>query len=493
MPAARHPGGRHRPFLIARGVAMRHALNRSLIGLLLSLCLSMSVALLASGPAHAADMVACDPDGTTSADRDMAAQLNGQLTGGMRGAMTDYRVSCARVIIATVKSRGLPVRAAQIAITTTIVESTIRNLTYGADDSVGLFQQRPSQGWGTVEQILDPVYATNKFLSKMLQFDWKNDPIGQICQQVQVSAYPDAYSKVVGDGVAIANAVWSMSDPVELPGNSVTGDSYADLLAVDSSGKMMLYSNNFVRDDGQPYTGGTPREVAHGWPSSTRIIPADVTGDGYTDLLAVDSSGKMMLYSNNIVRDDGQPYTGSSPREVGHGWPSTTRIIPADVTGDGYTDLLAVDSSGKMMLYSNNIVRDDGQPFTGGTPREVGHAWSSSTRILPADVTGDGYTDLLAVDSSGKMMLYSNNIVRDDGQPFTGSSPREVAHGWPSSTRIIPADVTGDGFADLLAVDSSGKMMLYSNNIVRDDGQPYTGSSPREVGHAWGVFPRILA
>ncbi|MDP4512162.1 FG-GAP repeat domain-containing protein, partial [Nonomuraea turcica] len=114
----------------------------------------------------------------------------------------------------------------------------------------------------------------------------------------------------------------------------------------------------------------------------TRIIPADVTGDGFTDLLAVDAAGKMLLYSNNFVRDDGQPYTGGAPREVGHGWSSSTRIIPADVTGDGFTDLLAVDAGGKMLLYSNNFVRDDGQPYTGGTPREVGHGWAGSTRIL---------------------------------------------------------------------------------------------------------------
>ncbi|MGP3966070.1 hypothetical protein ACTWPT_60065, partial [Nonomuraea sp. 3N208] len=238
---------------------MRHALIRSLTGLLLSLCVSVPIALMSSAPAHAADTVPCDRNGTTSADASMATQLNGQLPGNMRGSMTAYRVSCARVIIATVKSRGLPVRAAQIAITTTIVESTIRNLTYGADDSVGLFQQRPSQGWGTVEQILNPVYATNKFLSKMLQFDWRNDPIGQICQQVQVSAFPGRYFDATADGVAIANAVWSMSEPAELPGNSVTGDSYTDLLAVDAAGKMLLYSNNFVRDDGQPFTGGAPR------------------------------------------------------------------------------------------------------------------------------------------------------------------------------------------------------------------------------------------
>ncbi|MGR6918755.1 FG-GAP repeat domain-containing protein [[Actinomadura] parvosata] len=472
---------------------MRHAPLRALTGLLLFVCLSVPTVVMTSASAYAADTVACDKNGTTSADAAMATQLNRQLTGTMQDAMTAYQVSCARVIIATVKSRGLPLRAAQIAITTTIVESGIRNLTYGADDSVGLFQQRPSQGWGTVEQILDPVYATNKFLSKMLRFDWRNDPIGEVCQDVQVSALPGRYFEETANGMAVANAVWSMSEPAELPGNSVTGDSYADLLAVDSTGKMMLYPNNFARDNGQPYTGGIPREVGHGWATSTRIIPTDVTGDGFTDLLAIDSTGKMTLYPNNFARDNGQPYTGGTPREVGHGWSTSTRIIPADVTGDGFTDLLAIDSTGKMTLYPNNFARDNGQPYTGGTPREVGHGWSTSTRIIPADVTGDGFTDLLAIDSTGKMTLYPNNFARDNGQPYTGGTPREVGHGWSTSTRIIPADVTGDGFTDLLAVDSTGKMTLYPNNFARDNGQPYTGGTPREVGHGWSTSTRILA
>ncbi|MGR6918756.1 FG-GAP-like repeat-containing protein [[Actinomadura] parvosata] len=297
-------------------------------------------------------------------------------------------------------------------------------------------------------------------------------------------------SRSSGDIVGYSSPVGVDSEP--MIGNSVTGDSYADLLAVDSTGKMTLYPNNFARDNGQPYTGGTPREVGHGWATSTRIIPADVTGDGFTDLLAIDSTGKMTLYPNNFARDNGQPYTGGTPREVGHGWNTSTRIIPADVTGDGFTDLLAIDSTGKMTLYPNNFARDNGQPYTGGTPREVGHGWSTSTRIIPADVTGDGFTDLLAIDSTGKMTLYPNNFARDNGQPYTGGTPREVGHGWSTSTRIIPADVTGDGFTDLLAIDSTGKMTLYPNNFARDNGQPYTGGTPREVGHGWATSTRIL-
>ncbi|MEU7861441.1 CHAP domain-containing protein, partial [Nonomuraea sp. NPDC049141] len=171
-----------------------------------------------------------------------------------------------------------------------------------------------------------------------ITFDWGNDgSIGHV--GIVTSATSSTVYTIEGNSGNVTQTNSYSRDNVEIEGytvpvgaasdepmigNSVTGDSYADLLAVDASGKMMLYSNNFVRDDGQPFTGSTPREVAHGWSSSTRIIPADVTGDGFTDLLAVDASGKMMLYSNNFVRDDGQPFTGSTPREVAHGWSSST-------------------------------------------------------------------------------------------------------------------------------------------------------------------------
>ena len=190
---------------------MRHSLTRHLTGFLAALCLSVPAALLVSTPASAADTAACDKDGTTAADSALASQLNSQLTGDMRGVMNAYRVSCARIIAATVKSRGLPVRVAQIAITTTIPESRIQNLTYGDRDSIGLYQQRPSQGWGSVEQIMNPVYSTNKFVSKLLTLDWRNDAIGKLCQDVQVSGFPQRYYDATADGVAIANGYCSTS------------------------------------------------------------------------------------------------------------------------------------------------------------------------------------------------------------------------------------------------------------------------------------------
>src|SRR5690349_4826410 len=141
-------------------------------------------------------LAACDPNGTTSADAALATQLNSTLNAKMRGYMSAYRVSCARMVIKAVRDRGLAPRAAVIAIATTIVESSIQNISEEVDhDSLGLFQQRAS--WGTSAQRLNPTWATNAFLDKMIRLypgdSWKTAPVGEVCQAVQVSAYPDRY------------------------------------------------------------------------------------------------------------------------------------------------------------------------------------------------------------------------------------------------------------------------------------------------------------
>ncbi len=101
----------------------------------------------------------------------------------------------AAIIAAVSLQRGLPARAASIAIATAMQESKLRNLQYGDRDSLGLFQQRPSQGWGTAAQILDPVHATNAFLDALVKIDgYQNMPITEVAQRVQRSAYPTAYA-----------------------------------------------------------------------------------------------------------------------------------------------------------------------------------------------------------------------------------------------------------------------------------------------------------
>ncbi len=114
----------------------------------------------------------------------------------------------AATISAVALSRGLSSRAATIAIATALQESKLRNLRFGDRDSVGLFQQRPSQGWGTVEQILDPIYASNAFFDKLVKVkDYLTRPLTEVAQEVQRSGAPAAYAQHEDEATALAAAL----------------------------------------------------------------------------------------------------------------------------------------------------------------------------------------------------------------------------------------------------------------------------------------------
>jgi hypothetical protein len=106
------------------------------------------------------------------------------------------QASNAAAITAIAVQRGMPPRAATIAIATAMQESKVRNVKFGDRDSLGLFQQRPSQGWGTAEQILDPEYSTNKFYDALEKIKgYRTMDIAQAAQKVQRSAAGGAYAQ----------------------------------------------------------------------------------------------------------------------------------------------------------------------------------------------------------------------------------------------------------------------------------------------------------
>src|SRR5215210_3652367 len=114
----------------------------------------------------------------------------------------------ASIVAGLSVKRGLPPRAASIAVATTYQETGIRNLDYGDRDSVGLFQQRPSQGWGSRKQLLDPYYASDKFYDALVKInDWETEDITTVAQRIQNSSYPDAYRDHEADARVLASAL----------------------------------------------------------------------------------------------------------------------------------------------------------------------------------------------------------------------------------------------------------------------------------------------
>ncbi|MFC5996002.1 C40 family peptidase [Pseudonocardia hispaniensis] len=149
-------------------------------------------------------------------DTDIGFELGrGGRAGTTFADLSDEQRANAATIIGVARDMGAPPRAWLIALATAMQESTLRNIHYGDRDSLGLFQQRPSQGWGTPAQVTDPSYSTRIFIDRLLDVPgWQTLPVTVAAQTVQRSAFPNAYAK--WEGLA-AQLVQHLADVAAVP------------------------------------------------------------------------------------------------------------------------------------------------------------------------------------------------------------------------------------------------------------------------------------
>ncbi|MDX3433429.1 hypothetical protein PV664_31445 [Streptomyces sp. ME01-18a] len=183
----------------------------------------------------------------------------------------------AATISAVGTTRGLPERAVTIALATALQESALRNLDHGDRDSLGLFQQRPSQGWGTPTQIMDPVYASGKFYEHLAEVPgYSRLPLTVAAQRVQKSGFPQAYAKHEPDATLLAAALTgrapaSLTCSVQAPSAEGPGDAAevrSDL--VRAFGKDVLPSAGSAGSSAAgtvsvPVRAGDGSTSQHGW------------------------------------------------------------------------------------------------------------------------------------------------------------------------------------------------------------------------------------
>jgi hypothetical protein len=120
----------------------------------------------------------------------------------------------AAAIVKASKEMHLPARAAVIAVATALQESKLHNYhnlgKHNDHDSLGLFQQRPSAGWGTPAQTEQPDHAAKAFLSRLVHVrNWKHLPLTRAAQDVQVSAYGDRYAQWENEAASLVHATYT--------------------------------------------------------------------------------------------------------------------------------------------------------------------------------------------------------------------------------------------------------------------------------------------
>ncbi|MEV7156986.1 peptidase M23 [Streptomyces misionensis] len=182
--------------------------------------------LFPGGPAQGAT---CEDTGPGTAD---AAPVSSSSSGQASGTLHQQQIGYAKTIDSVAQKYKLPGRATLIALMTAMQESTLQNLDHGDQDSVGLFQQRPSKGWGTKQQITDPktgpAFAATSFFEGrggnpgLVDIkNWQTLPLGTAAQRVQKSAHPELYA---GHESAMRSLAHEAGIDVDRPG-STTGAS----------------------------------------------------------------------------------------------------------------------------------------------------------------------------------------------------------------------------------------------------------------------------
>jgi hypothetical protein len=189
----------------------------------------------------------------------------------------------AATIAAVGERDGMPDHAVSVALATALQESKLRNLEYGDRDSLGLFQQRPSEGWGTAAEVQDPVYAANAFYRALAQVPgWEDVPVTVAAQDVQRSAAPLAYGSWESEGRALAEALTG-----EVP--AALSCRYPVSGTAPSSSVSPAVSAAVADELGSPVPGTVVADAQDGWRLASWLVGrgqglgiATVSWDGWT-------------------------------------------------------------------------------------------------------------------------------------------------------------------------------------------------------------------
>ncbi len=255
-----------------------------------------------------------------------------------------------------------------------------------------------------------------------------------------------------------------------------TGDGKPDLFGI-RNGALMLYTGNGTGG----FLTGKGVQIGTGWGSFTKVFsPGDWNGDGKADLVGATSDGRLLLYTGNGT---GGFLTGKAV-QIGTGWGSFTTVIsPGDWNGDGTSDLLAVNSSGALLLYAGNGTGG----FLTGRAVQIGSGWTMFRQVFSAgDWNGDGKADVFGRTPGGSLYSYTGNGAGG----FTASPRHSVGSGWQMYNRLLSAgDWNGDGKTDLMGRTPAGALVLYTGN----GAGWFTSPASRTIGSGWQAFQKVLS
>lgn len=284
-------------------------------------------------------------------------------------------------------------------------------------------------------------------------------------------------SRYTGLGVGFATGscyrtywvqIFAIGSPIRhLPGGSgdLNRDSAADVLAVTSTGQLLLYPGNGAGGWGAATT------VDPSWGSLAFTPLGDFTSDGVADIARVEANGDLTLLAGNGRGG----YL--APVRIGTGWNMFASLIGGlDFNGDRLPDVIGRTAGGDLVLYPGN---GTGGWLGGGF--KIGNGWAMMDFVFHAgDFTGDTRGDIIARQPNGTLWLYPTH------GDWTWGTPRQIGWGWHALTSVFsPGDFDGNGTSDVMARAGDGSLILYRGN-----GRGGWGAVS-VVGAGWNMMRQI--
>lgn len=257
-----------------------------------------------------------------------------------------------------------------------------------------------------------------------------------------------------------------------------TGDGIPDILARTGSGNLVVWQHSGNYGGGRTYPTGTL--VNTGWGAMTWVASADLSGDGWSDVVAVDGAGRMWMAVHSGVFNGTATLLGGLTL-INQNWQINDLVSTFDVDGDGFDDLLARRAgTGSTYVYHNNGGVDG--TATLRAPQLFVTGGASDVYQGMADMTLDGNPDLVFVQSNGIMGVHS----------FVNGT-YTIGYGWQGIDRVLLTEANLDGLPDVLGRRASdGSLHAYSHTgrwTPAPDRTAYsTLNAPAWLGDGWSIY-----
>ncbi|MER7419452.1 VCBS repeat-containing protein [Micromonospora peucetia] len=344
------------------------------------------------------------------------------------------------------------------------VESHMNNLPCGDKSSLGVFQQRWDYGWGTPEQIMDPVYASTQYITRAIVCD-RNNPrhtAGQVAQCVQRSGFPDRYDQVATKARTLLNEAARTHAMTGGSATDVSGDGRDDIITFTQNALADVYVSTST---GAGFTGTSVKWNDFFSIGGETASTGDVNGDGRDDIVTFAHSNTGDVY---VALSNG---TGFGPGQKWHDWFAPGAEIGAvgDVNGDGRDDIVAFTHNAAGDVY---VALSTGSSFAGTAVKW--HEYFSITGEYPAlgDVNGDGRDDIITF-TQGPATAADVIVALSTGSSF--GAPQKWHDLFAVGTeQPRVGDINGDGKDDIVTFTCDTNADVYA---AVSTGTTFTGTT----------------